>query len=77
MFLVALLVDLYSLVVFVSVILSWIRLSEDNPLVRFTNALTEPVLRPIRNLLPPVAGFDFSPMLLLLALRLLRRILLG
>jgi YggT family protein len=76
MFLIALLLDLYSIVVLAYVVLSWVQLSEDNPLVRLTTALTEPVLRPLRNLLPAVGGFDFSPMLLLLALRLLRQLML-
>ena len=69
------LIDGYSMVVFLTVILSWLNLSPDNPVVRVTRALTEPVLAPIRKLLPDTGGFDFSPMLLLLALQLLRRLL--
>ncbi len=69
-------IDLYSLVVFAAVILSWIRLSDDNPLVRITAALTEPLLGPIRRLLPDLGGIDFSPMILLIALRFLRGALL-
>jgi YggT family protein len=33
-----------------------------------TNALTEPVLRPIRRVLPPLGGMDISPIVLLLLL---------
>ena len=69
------LIDLYSLVVFVAVILSWFQLSPDNPLVRLTYALTEPLLAPIRRVLPSMGGFDFSPVVLLLGLRLLSRLL--
>jgi YggT family protein len=36
--------------------------------------LTEPVLAPIRQALPPMGGVDLSPMVLLLALQLLKRI---
>ena len=71
-----LLIDLFSLVLFVSVILSWLPLDQDNALVRGIRAATEPVLEPIRRVLPPVAGFDLSPMILLLGLRLLRMLLL-
>jgi YggT family protein len=71
-----LLIDLYSLVLFVSVILSWLPLDEDNPLVRGIRAVTEPVLDPIRRVLPPMGGFDLSPMILLIALRLLKALLL-
>jgi YggT family protein len=66
------LIDLYSLVVLVAVILSWVPLNPRNPLVTITRALTEPVLAPIRNVLPPMAGLDLSPMVLLIALQLLK-----
>jgi YggT family protein len=73
--LLALLIDIYSLFVLAAVVLSWIRLSEDNPFVMFINRVTEPVLGPVRRLLPDLGGFDFSPMLVLMALRLLRGLL--
>jgi YggT family protein len=69
------LIDGYSLVVLASVILSWIRLDPENPIVRVVEALTEPVLAPIRKVLPDFGGIDFSPMLLLFALRFLRSLL--
>lgn len=71
------LIDFYSLVILAAVILSWLSLPEDNPLVRFIRSATEPVLEPIRRLLPDLGGLDFSPMLLLLVLRFIRRALLG
>ena len=58
--------DAYSLVVLVSVICSWIHLPPDHPVVRVTSQLTEPLLAPIRRVLPSAGGLDFSPMLLLL-----------
>jgi YggT family protein len=67
------LLDAYSLVVLAAVILSWVRLSPDNSLVRITTALTEPVLSPSRRVLPSMGGLDLSPMALLVGLRLLRR----
>ena len=73
--LLARLLDIYSLVVLVGVILSWTGLPYDHPLVRITRVLTEPLLRPIRRVLPTVGGIDFSPMVLLLAIGLLRRLL--
>lgn len=69
------LIDLYSLVVLVAVILSWVPLDRRNPLVTITHALTEPVLAPIRRVLPPMAGLDFSPMVLLIALQILKGLL--
>ena len=63
------LVNAYSLVVFARVIVSWIQLPPNNPVVYYSRALTEPVLEPIRKLLPASGGLDFSPLILLLFLR--------
>ena len=71
--LLVLLIDGYSLVVFLSVILSWLQLSPDNPVVRVTRALTEPVLEPIRKIMPDLGPFDLSPMVLLVGLQILSR----
>ena len=68
------LLDVYSLVVLMAVIISWIHLDRRQPLAAIVYRLTEPVLAPIRRMLPPVAGLDFSAMVLLIALRVLRRL---
>jgi YggT family protein len=75
MSLLANLIDLYSLVVLVAVILSWVPLDRRNPLVTITHALTEPVLAPIRGILPAMGGLDLSPMVLLFALQILKGLL--
>ena len=77
MSLILLALDLYSLVVLVAVILSWVQLSPDHPLVRFTEKLTEPVLSRIRSVLPAFGGMDFSAMILLFGLRVVRSFLLS
>jgi YggT family protein len=73
--LLARLIDLYSLVVLVAVILSWMQLPPYHPVVKFTRNLTEPALAPIRKILPPMGGLDLSPMVLLIGLQLLKGIL--
>ena len=65
-------IDLYSLIVFVAVKLSWLQLPYDSPVVQFVNSLTEPLLRPIRRALPSMGGLDFSPMILLVGLQMLK-----
>ena len=65
-------IDLYTVVVFIAVISSWFQLPPENPVARVTRALTEPVLAPIRALIPPAGGLDFSPMILLILLRIVR-----
>ena len=39
---------------------------------RFTSAITEPLLRPLRRLIPPIAGVDLSVLVLVLALAIFR-----
>jgi len=73
--LLARLFDIYTLVILASVILSWTGLPYDHPVVRVTRALTEPLLAPIRRVLPTMGGFDFSPMVLLVLLSFVRRFL--
>lgn len=70
-----LLIDLYSLVLMIAVILSWVHVSEDNPVARVVHKLTEPVLAPVRKALPSAGGIDFSPVLVIIALRLLKALL--
>jgi YggT family protein len=69
------LIDLYSLVLFGSVVLSWVQVSPDNPVARVIHQLTEPVLSRVRNILPAAGGFDFSPMLVLIGLQLIKGLL--
>jgi YggT family protein len=76
MSLLARLVDLYSLLVFVTVILSWVRMDPRSPLVTILRGLTEPALAPIRRVLPPMGGLDLSPVVLLVALQILKGLLL-
>ncbi|MEE4315846.1 YggT family protein [Erythrobacter dokdonensis] len=41
------------------------------------NRLLEPVLRPIRNIMPNTGAIDFSPLVLILGLQILTRVLIG
>ncbi|PWE18214.1 YggT family protein [Marinicauda salina] len=74
------LLGLLILLIFVGVIMSWLVafnvLNPHNQLVRaiwrFTNAVTEPLLRPIRQVIPPLGGMDFSPLILLLVVFFVR-----
>lgn len=75
--------DLYWWVVIVSVILSWLvafdvlntRSQAAQTVWRVVDALTEPLLRPIRSVIPSVGGLDISPLILLLGLQFLRDII--
>lgn len=68
-------IDLYTYVIIAGVVMSWLMafgvVNAYNPMVRSIwqglNAFTEPLLRPIRNILPNMGGIDISPIFLLLA----------
>lgn len=51
-------------------VLSWVDPYGRNPLYHVLGQLTDPILRPIRRLIPPIGGLDLSPMFGLLAILL-------
>jgi YggT family protein len=69
------LIHLYSLVILAAVVVSWTRAPRDHPAVQFLRRVTEPVLEPVRKILPPMGGVDFSPLVVLIGLRVLAGIL--
>ena len=58
--------------VLIRVILSWVAPDPYNPVVRVIVQVTEPIMAPIRKLLPPMGGFDLSPLIVLLGIQLLQ-----
>ena len=62
---------MYVFVLFVYVLMSWISPDASHPLTRVLAALCEPLLRPVRRIIPVIAGFDLSPLFVLLALQAL------
>ena len=66
--LVRLLFELYALILFVRIVLSWVQVDPNNQLVKIVYQLTEPLLAPIRRRLPPTSGIDFSPLIAFIAL---------
>ena len=67
--LVEILLGAYMWIVIGRAILSWVNPDPYNPIVRFLHDVTEPVLSRIRRMLPALGGsFDFSPMILILAI---------
>ncbi len=64
-----LLYNIYFYSILVSVVLSWVAPRGYNPAVALLFALTEPLLRLFRNVLPPIGGIDLSPLLALIVLQ--------
>ena len=68
-------IDLYSLIVLGAVVMSWMQLPPSNPVAQLVHAVTEPVLGPLRRALPSMGGLDFSPIVLLFGLQMLKGML--
>jgi YggT family protein len=66
-----------QIVVIVAALISWVNPDPRNPIVRFLYAVTEPLFRPFRKLVPPsrTGGIDLSPIFVILAIYLLSRFL--
>ena len=75
-------ITLYVYILIASAVLSWLVafnvVNDRNPIVAqvgdFLYRVTEPALRPIRNILPNLGGIDISPIILVLALYFIRNL---
>ena len=65
-----------SIAIFARVILSWFPTQTNNPIVVFIYAITEPILAPIRRVLPRMGMIDLSPMVALIIIIVIQRLLL-
>ena len=80
--LILLVLDLYKWVVIVAVIVSWlvifrvinVSVPAVRQALRFLDALTEPVFRQVRRVVPAVGGFDLSPLIVLIAIWFLQQV---
>jgi YggT family protein len=68
---------IFYVLLFANIIFSWVRPNPYHPgygpIIRFVYAVTEPVLNPVRRLMPALGGLDFSPMIVLILARFLQR----
>jgi len=61
----------YFFLIIAAVILSWVGANLRHPVIPLVYQLTEPVMRPIRKVIPPIAGIDLSPVFALIGIRFL------
>lgn len=69
------LLSIYMYIILAAAVVSWLNLSPYNPAVKFLHAATEPVLRPIRRHLPLWGGVDFSPLVAIFAIVIIKKLL--
>ena len=76
-------INIYIWLLIASAVLSWLIafnvVNTRNPIVQsvgdFLYRVTEPLLRPIRNMLPNLGGIDVSPVILIIGLLFLRQLI--
>lgn len=76
------LITLYVLLIFVRIVMSWFPIDPDGPIATFhglLHVLTEPVLGPLRKVLPAVrlggVGLDLSPIVVIIGAQILQQAL--
>lgn len=67
-----LLVSIIFYSVIAMIVVSFLAPQSSHPAVEFIWELTEPVMAPLRQVLPPMGGLDFSPIILFIALNVVR-----
>ena len=57
--------------IFIRSILSWFRMDPHSPLIQALSSITEPIIDPIRRIMPRIAMMDFSPLVAILLIQFL------
>jgi YggT family protein len=70
-----LLINVYVGIIVAGAVMSWFNPDRRHPVVRFVDRLTDPVLNPIRRLTGNTGPIDFSPLIAIFLLVLLRNLL--
>ncbi len=73
--------QILTFLVIARVVISWVRPDPYHPtwgpIIRIILQLTDPIMEPVRRLMPPMGGLDFSPIIVLFGLDILRRIVIS
>ncbi len=73
-------INIYYWAIIASIIMSFVMLFSGNmnphPALQLIWQLTEPVMAPVRKVIPPMGGLDFSPIFIFIGIQLLRQVLL-
>lgn len=73
--LVALLFNVFIFSILIQAILSWVSPAGHNPVASLLYSLNEPILRPIRRVIPPISGLDLSPLVAIIGLQVLKMLI--
>ena len=68
----AYLVKIYFFALLAMIILSWVAPGSNNPAIYLLYQITEPVMAPVRKVLPPMGGLDLSPILVFILINIIQ-----
>jgi len=66
-----------ELAILIRVLMSWIRPNPYNPFVQAIYQITEPIMGPLRRIIPPLGMIDITPMVALIILQIIQEIVLS
>lgn len=72
---ISLLINILVLAIFLRAIISWFRLAPDNPIVVILTQVTEPILAPLRRVIPSLGLFDITPWIAMILLQFLGQLI--
>ncbi len=70
-----LVLSIYTWVIIIRCIISWVMPIPYHPVARFFYRVTEPVLAPLRRIIPPIGGLDLSPLVAILLIYFLQTLI--
>jgi YggT family protein len=72
---IAILCQVYAIIIFVRAIITWFDISPYSPIVVFLYRITEPILTPLRRIIPRLGMIDITPMVAIIVLLLIARLI--
>jgi YggT family protein len=67
-------ITLYEIVIIVRIVLTWVPHNAQHPAAAFLYKITEPILAPVRRVIPSIGGIDISPIVVFIGLGFIKRI---
>jgi YggT family protein len=67
--------SLLTYAIIIRAVLSWVRPNPNNPLVRLLNKVTDPIMKPLERIIPPLGGLDITPVIAIVLIQVVQRFL--
>jgi YggT family protein len=71
---ISLLLNILAIAILIRALLSWVSPDPRNPIVQALDAITEPILQPLRQVMPRMGGIDLTPMVAIVVLSIMANV---